>query len=183
MEELFDNIFILVPVALLIFLRVFAERARKRSERAKATISTVTPVTREPRGGSRKATLKVARKAKEKPSTSPTKPARRDLLGRLRDYFSGSLDQPVDRLEPLHFEEEATKRLGQFRTQTAGSPGTRPQVTSGYKEGLPGAMEESAAIVRDPATRFTFPVRLERLPPLKRAIVLSEVLGKPKSMQ
>jgi hypothetical protein len=44
-------------------------------------------------------------------------------------------------------------------------------------------LEQSAAVVHEPAVRYTIPERLERLPPLKRAIVLSEVLGKPKSLQ
>jgi hypothetical protein len=44
-------------------------------------------------------------------------------------------------------------------------------------------MEEEAAAARESVRSYSFPARLERLSPLKRAIVLSEVLGKPKSMQ
>ena len=98
-------------------------------------------------------------------------------------FRSGDTDLPTQQREPLHFEEEAARRLGQFQTQAAGSAGAKAQMASGYKEGLPGAMDESPAITREPVTRYSLPERLDRLPPLKRAIVLSEVLGKPKSMQ
>ncbi len=190
MEELFDNIFVLVPVALIIFLRVFAEGVRKRMEKAKkpATKAAAPEVPAnqarsKPQGSSREARPRMGSSKKAKVSDSKPGSARIDLLSRLKDYLSGTLDQQAERLEPLHFEEETTRRLGQFRTQAIVPPDTKPVVTTGYKEGLPGAMEESAAITREPVARYAFPERLTRLPPLKRAIVLSEVLGKPKSMQ
>jgi hypothetical protein len=107
----------------------------------------------------------------------------------LRNYLAGDPDKANQRLEPLHFEEEAARRLSQpgsraaGPTLTAGSTSTKAQTITGYREGLPGAMEEEAAAARESVRSYSFPARLERLSPLKRAIVLSEVLGKPKSMQ
>ncbi|MGD9939191.1 MAG: hypothetical protein AB7T74_05265 [Clostridia bacterium] len=190
MEELLDNVFVLVPVALLIFIRVFSGGAKKSAGR-----------TTKPAAGSRQAasgatagpgTLSGSTTLSDPGSgrgTKKTRPASRDLLGRLRDYLSGNLEKPQERLQPLHFEEEAARRLGQFRSQPAAAPATRTQTTTGflaasdYNESLPGSMEESVAVPREPAARYNFPGRLESLPPLKRAIVLAEVLGKPKSLQ
>jgi hypothetical protein len=190
MEELLDNIFVLVPVALLIFLRVFSDGARKRAEKAKKPAAGAKPAAPGTTASRSTPTGTTTPSGPESRSgTKKSRPAGRDLLARLRDYLSGNLEKPSERIEPLHFEEEATRRLGQFRSQPAATPGTGTQmsagfqVASGYKESLPGAMEESAAVTREPAARYTFPGRLERLPPLKRAIVLTEVLGKPKSLQ
>jgi hypothetical protein len=199
MEELFNNILVLVPVALLIFLRVFAEGARKRSEKARKEAASAesthavqgtratSPSGRpqEPARVSRQEMRQSSRKQRreELEAAKPNKPVRRDLLGRLRNYLSGSLDQLGETPEPLHFEEEARRRLGQYTIQTASNPGTKARPSTGYREGLAGAMEESPAIVHKPAAPYTFPKRLERLTPLKRAIVLAEVLGKPKSLQ
>jgi hypothetical protein len=202
MEELLDNVLVLVPVALIIFLRVFSEGARKRVAKAKKpAASTPSPVaavkTSATHPDTQRGLMEEPREAGWKarisgPQTGHTRQrgtARPGLISRLQNYFSGSPDQQAERLEPLHFEEEAARRLGQFRSRSTTAPGTGTQmkqgsqVTQGYKEGLPGAMEESAAVTREPAARYSFPGRLERLTPLKRAIVLAEVLGKPKSLQ
>jgi len=208
MGELFENIFVLVPVALIIFLRVFADGARKRSEKARQAAAEDRQEPARPPHGTKPATQPSApsptkvlpgmagwaarkdlrqeatqQRLEKREKVRQTRPARRDLLGRLRNYLSGSLDQLVDQQEPLHFEEGASRRLGQYASQLADSPGARTKTSPGYKAGLPGAMEETAAVVHKPAARYAFPGRLERLPPLKRAIVLSEVLGKPKSLE
>jgi hypothetical protein len=208
MGELFDNIFVLVPVALIIFLRVFADGARKRSEKARQAAAEDRPEPARPPHGSKPATQPgaesttkglpgmagwAARKDSRQEATqqrlekrekaNQSRPARRDLLGRLRNYLTGSLDQLGETPEPLHFEEEAQRRLGQYSNKTTGSPGTKTKPSPGYRESLAGAMEESPAVVHEQAAPFTFPKRLERLTHLKRAIVLSEVLGKPKSLQ
>ena len=164
MEELFNNILVLVPVALLIFLRVFAEGARKRSEKTR-----------------KEAVASAPKKAQAAQKATPA--AKQDLMGRLRRYLSGSLDQLMDKPEPLHFEEEAQKRLGHFKASNGNATPPKPGTALAPQHLLPGAMEESAAIVHEPPIRYVFPKQLERMSPLKRAIVLSEVLGKPKSLQ
>lgn len=182
MEELFNNILVLVPVALLIFLRVFSENARKRSEKTRKEPAPAPEIT----GWAARQEYRRApgdqSPAKKDKDPKPS-PARRDLLGRLRNYLSGSLDQLMDKPEPLHFEEEDQRRLGQLKTPGRSATPLKPGTSSSNQHLLPGAMEESPAVVHEPASHFILPKQLQRMTPLKRAIVLAEVLGKPKSLQ
>ena len=192
MEELLDNVLVLVPVALLIFLRVFAEAARKRVEKAKKTAAGAQSQPAAPVTQARSASQARRTKPSGSPylagrnsgtSSSKAKPAGQGLFGRLRDYLSGTRDQPAQRLEPLHFEEEAARKLGQFTPKNADVPASKYWIAPVLGNGPERTLEEASTGSAKPASPKGLPQSLDRLPPLKRAIVLSELLGKPKSLQ
>jgi hypothetical protein len=113
-EELFDNIFVLIPVAIVIGVRILSARQKRQAEAAKSSPAAESP------GGSFSSS-----EAPERAALNTSQPA---------------VHSPP--LKPVQKTAEAPK----------------------------AAAGGGAA----------FPQNLEYLPPLKRALVLSEILGPPK---
>lgn len=149
MDELFENIFVLVPVALILFARVFAAVVKKKADA---------------RGTTRAA------------------PASKDEL--LASLFG----QPSAR---GHWEESPARQVP--RPQERKAPETQPRrydITPApvYTETQPSEPELQVAqplhAAARPAKATGSPgiKKLDRLPALKRAVAMAELLGPPKSL-
>jgi hypothetical protein len=142
-----------MPLLLIIFIRIFAGKIKQMAARHK---DSAIP---EPQA-------KVKTKA---PSQ----------LDRLMGYLTSKLNAVPKPLEYLHFEErEARDENG---VASSGSPSPQPlsSATKPPVAKLPASMSQDKKAV----AAFAFPAYIERLPPLKRAFMLSEILGTPRSLR
>ncbi|PKL23620.1 MAG: hypothetical protein CVV47_14025 [Spirochaetae bacterium HGW-Spirochaetae-3] len=158
MDELLDNLFLLIPLALLLFFRVFAGRLKARAAQRKET---AIPKAKGP-----------------------------GQLSRFIGYLTGAPKADDAPLEPLHFEESEARRDDIGKAREKGRPADSPPSTP-----MPSAIKTPTA--KPPATKppavesqygkpvaaFAFPAAIERLPPLKKAVALSEILGTPRSIR
>ena len=148
MEELLENVYIVIPIALLVFARLFAERLKaKRAGEAGATRASA---------GTR----------------APGALAR--FLGRLSGR--GPEPTPPRRTvsEPLHFEEPVF-RLGEHLPPPAAAP-VEPRTSL-----APIPAQERPVRARPTGSRL--PASVERLSPLRKAVVMAELLGAPKALR
>ncbi len=153
MEELLENVYIVIPIALLIFARLFADRLRaKRAGEAGATKATA---------GTR----------------GPGALAR--FLGRLSGRVPEPSPSPRTRSEPLHFEEPVF-RLGERLPPPAAAP-IEPHTLMAPAPAAkrPGPARPTGA----PPTSARLPSSVERLSPLRKAVVMAELLGPPKALR
>ncbi len=156
MRDLLEDALLLVPVALVLFLRVFA--GRYKAEKAKNASTRPAAVQKAP----------------------AKRPAAASSFARLYEKLTGTAPASAGPLEPLHFEEGPAP-LGGFKQSrrepaaaAAGSRPTPPAVAAKAPERLG---------TRTPVAAFAFPAALERLPPLQRAVALTEILGAPRSLR
>ena len=161
MRDLFEDVLLLVPVALVLFLRVFA--------------------------GWRKA--EKAKDAKPRPAAAQRAPAKRPAaassFARLYEKITGTAPASAGPLEPLHFEEGPAP-LGDFKRarREPAVVATDSQSTLAPASVMtPAAKATERPGTRAPVAAFAFPAALERLPPLQRAVALTEVLGPPRSLR
>ena len=173
-SELLENALVLVPIAILVFVRVFAKvlidkKKRKRVE-SKARPTRQTP----------------ARKA----------------LDRLSQFMTGSLEQALVVQEPLDFELTQKRRYESPQSTTQAILSQEPRraalstlMATDVREAsanaqMPGGSPTGGSLftaVASPrvaasavASTRSFPHAVERLSPLKQAFVFSAILGKPR---
>jgi len=157
MRDLFEDVLLLVPVALVLFLRVFA--GRRKAEKAKDASTRPTAAQRAP----------------------AKRPAAASALARLYEKLTGTAPASAGPLEPLHFEEGPTP-LGNLKpARREPAVVARTSAPSPAKAPKPAAKAPKHPETRAPAAAFAFPAALERLPPLQRAVALTEILGAPRS--
>lgn len=186
LANLLEDVMVLVPIALIIFVRVFAGAVKAKADRKAAA--------------AREAPLPA-------PGASPTgKAAAPDAAARGK---RGSIVALVERLqgkapaedassyEPLHFEvaersAPATRSPSAYGEKRPGvgrydiaplEPSLEPPPSPGSMQPVPSAADASLARVAPAAPAFAFPAAVERLPPLKKAVALSLVLGRPRASE
>jgi hypothetical protein len=161
LKDIFENIYILIPVALVIFVRVFADALRKRYQQGDS-------IHHNPEVGKRKVRTVT-------------------VFSRLRERFAGLSSRAHATGEPLDYEvselprfERPAPRLQTHSPtpRTVGepdTPGPRAYVTlAGLKAQRGG--QSSAQPVH-------FNMVVDRLPPLQKAFTMTVILGKPKSLE
>ncbi|HPE89857.1 MAG TPA: hypothetical protein PLH55_10120, partial [Spirochaetales bacterium] len=140
MEELLENVYIVIPIALLVFARLFAERLKaKRAGEAGATRAA---------DGTR----------------APGALAR--FLGRLSGRGPEPTPPRLTVSEPLHFEEPVF-RLGERLPPPAAAP-VEPRTLV-----APAPAPERPVRARPAGSRL--PASVERLSPLRKAVVMAEL--------
>lgn len=174
MDAPFDLVLTLIPIALLIGVQIFASRKKKAEEAERAKLATF---------------LAQAVSAE----SGPAKPREAEF-----DAFSLAPDDDDDfKTAARSFGRTAAPRVDGGPYRPSASPATSAvpsNVPSRLVSDVPTDIVESvlsdskAASVGDrpgvtgARTADRFFARLEKLSPLKRAIVMSEVLGKPKGL-
>jgi hypothetical protein len=166
LSELLQNALVLIPIAILIFVRVFAKVLLDKKKRQKA-------------------------ESKAKPSRQT--PASK-ILDRLNRFMSGSLEQTQVIHEPLEFELSEKRRLERPEPTTQAASSKTPYqaaprvaqatgvVSAGVDAQLAGEPKVERAPPEDDAYTRPFPQTVEHLSPLKQAFVHSVILGKPRSL-
>jgi hypothetical protein len=187
----FEGIFALVPLILIalvsIFLRVRADRRRRRlpeeegkseqkQEGGERQIPAASPMTRERGAGA---------SAPGKPAPQPLKarPPRQANVPYRQEY---AYPQPLPVAMPKGPEETYTPPYpeaegGRLRFGTPGMDISQPPVRQRRKRLSEGQFSRlSAKSVKVEKQRVSsLPQRLEKLPPLQRAVVWAEILGPP----
>lgn len=160
MDELFEDVLFLVPVALALFLRVFA--GWRKAEKAKN--ASVLPA--------------AAQKAPAK------RPAAASTLARLYEKLTGTVPASAGPLEPLHFEEKNARPVDYRPTpQAARQRDPSPEPRAPEPRAAEPVQKPQAKRKPQAAAGSRLPAALERLPPLQRAVALSEILGEPRSLR
>lgn len=183
MEELFERIFVFVPVALILFIRFFYENGKRKREEAKG--------------------------AGKGPSAAPAgRPAASDPLRGFLSSLFGAIEEPGE-LRPSSAAGEAPDRAP--LRQSAASPsretsyGRRPfRYEDGAAAATAGPSERSfdsnaiEGLVSTPLDRQSPDSkrpeaqrepgreglsRIAALSELKRAVVMAELLGAPKALR
>ncbi len=173
LSEIFENIYILIPVALVIFLRVFADALQKRNQAGESPRNAPKAATRKPRPAS--------------------------FVSKLRDRFAGLSSRARASGEPLDYEVSELPRYDRpaAKRPTHAVPKRlvveAAKTTGGARSGIQSAIVVAAKTdtaaasarpgVQDAVRTAPFPAALERLPPLQKAFALTVVLGKPKSLE
>lgn len=157
MDELFEDVLFIVPVALALFLRVFA--GWRKAEKAKN--ASTRPV--------------AATKAPAK------RPAAASSFASLYEKLTGTAPASAGPLEPLHFEEGPAP-LGDFK-RARREPAVVAADSQSTLAPTPAVKAPERPGTRTPVAAFAFPAALERLPPLQRAVALTEILGAPRSVR
>jgi hypothetical protein len=173
LNDIFDNIYILIPVALFIFLRVFADALQKRNQAGESTRNVAKAVKRKPRPAS--------------------------FLSKLRDRFTGLSSHTRAPREPLDYEvselpryerpavkhttHAVPRRLVVETAKAAGGARTGVQSATMGSEKTDTASVSARPRIQGIAYPSPFPAAVERLPPLQKAFTMTVVLGKPKSLE
>ena len=168
MDELFEQILVFIPVALLIFVRLFMEAGKKKREEAK-------------RAGQGDA--------------STRKSGKPENIEELFSSLFGASKGPVETLPTgglagtaygtgrVHYDELPVRPKP---TASVSAPKQSPlaEQTSVHEAERPGRSPEARAEgePRAAANRSSAE-RLAALTPLQRALVMAEVLGKPRSLR
>lgn len=190
MDELISTLIYLIPMAFFIFLRM--RREQKRQQGVQRATPKKTPASRDLAPSQRRraeAPRVPAEKAQKKEAPSPQGEA-----SFLMKLFQKGLDpdrtmtretSPV-RPSPPPREKGPTKTA---RVLVAESPRRVDPVPKASTPGAPDPVSSQAAPVRSstvtaPASRTGgLPEKLERMSPLRRAVVMAEILGKPRGME
>lgn len=151
MEDLLENVYVIIPIALLVFIRLFADRLKaKRAGEAGATRA----------GAGTRAPGALAR-----------------FLGRLSGRGTEPTPAPRTVSEPLHFEEPVF-RLGERLAPPAAAP-IEPHTLM-----APAPAAKRPGPARTPRRSGSrLPSAVERLSPLRKAVVMAELLGPPKALR
>lgn len=160
MDTIFENIFVLVPVAIVLFLRLFGSSIAKKTKAASAA----------------RAARPSARPAKR--AAKPTATSADSPFALLWKSLTGTQTPQKREPELLHFEE----RAGTFPRVAAVASAGGHQRAPVSKTTHPEPRTTTAA----PASgqpRGTLPARLQRLPPLRQAVVMAELLGPPLALR
>ncbi|MBN2875727.1 MAG: hypothetical protein JXM71_11580 [Spirochaetales bacterium] len=164
MDTIFENIFVLVPVAIVLFLRLFGSSIAKKTKAASAA--------RAARPSARPSARPAKRAAK------PTATTAESPFALLWKSLTGTQTPQKREPELLHFEE----RAGTFPRVAAVASTGGHQRAPVSKTTHPEPRTTTAA----PASgqpRGTLPARLQRLPPLRQAVVMAELLGPPLALR
>jgi len=166
LANLLENVLILIPLAILIFVRVFSQAVKAK---AKAKAEQGDGALRSTRGAGTSA-----------PSSDG---ARKSPFKGLAALFQGRASETsVEASEPLHFELRARAAERQKpRVAPSGRyelPVVSPEPSEPPAASAPGKRAPSVA-----PEAFAFPSRVEALAPLKRAFVFGVVLGRPRALE
>ncbi len=158
-SELLKNALVLVPIAILVFVRVFAkvlvDKKKRQRVESNARPSSKTPV--------------------------------RKAFDRLSKFMTGSQDPSTALREPLDFELSEKRRFERPEStpKAVATPAPRqavmrPSMPAGVGRASSNA-QRSGASPTGLAAPSPFPQTVKRLSPLKQAFVFSAILGKPRS--
>lgn len=163
MDELFSRILTLLPIAVLVFLRLFYDTTKRKKKAAQAAQAGQAPA------GTGKA----------------APPKKESLFSSLMKMLDGNDYQPAaDSLQNkvlLHYEEEAARPT---------RPPARPAVHEAKP--VPSLFrEESAPVVRPAANKAVAPALQTARPSqarlgqarLRQAVVMAEILGQPRGLK
>ncbi len=188
MDELFEQIFVFIPIALIVFFRFFFESGKRKRQQAQAALGAERPESIEDFisalfGGKKRAAEGIktgaagAAQARELKSGSPARPALQELPVRGPRYAINALDEPLYAPESSSFEADIS--LGDL-AQSA--PNARVQSIGGAKESESRSALMAARAANPPRATGGLAGRIDELPALQKALVMAEILGKPKSL-
>jgi hypothetical protein len=187
-DELFEQIFVFIPLALILFFRFFFESGKRKRQQAQGALGAKQPESIEDfissLFGNRK--RPVLDKAPPPPGRSQHLPAKpygaaqpsmREVPLRSPRYVISEDDKPMYAPEASSFEEAIT--LGDLAQSL---PNARVQSISGAKESEARSAIMASRAANPPQAKGGLAGRIDELPALQKALVMAEILGKPKSL-
>lgn len=158
MDALFDLVLTLAPISLFIALRIYMSQKKRSEEDERARLAQI-----------------LAKAAKEEESPRPTFAELSALVEEAENESAEVVAAPISMPKPI-------PRLA------AAGPGPAPRIEAMESVSLsqvappsarPTARNAAATAAAADARLFA---RLERMSPLRRAVVMAEILGRPKGM-
>jgi hypothetical protein len=187
-DELFEQIFVFIPLALLLFFRFFFESGKRKRQQAQGALGTKRPESIEDFisslfGGKKRDAPESPPDPSAKAQHSPAKPhgaaqlPARELGLRGSRYLISEDDQPMYAPAASSFEDAIT--LGDLAQSL---PNAQVQSISGAKESEARSALMASRAANPPQAKGGLAGRVDELPALQKALVMAEILGKPKSL-
>jgi len=187
-DELFEQIFVFIPLALLIFFRFFFESAKRKRKEAQGALGAKQPESIEDFisslfGGKKQGAAEKPPAQAGKGQQGPAKPqaatrvAAQELPQRSPRYVINELEEPLYAPSASSFEKAIT--LGDL-AQSA--PNASVQSIGGAKESEARSLLMASRAANPPQATGGLAGRIDELPALQKALVMAEILGKPKSL-
>ncbi len=188
MDELYEQIFVFIPLALVLFFRFFFESGKRKRQQAQGALGAKQPESVEDFiaalfGGKKREA--DATSAGEQGASHPraaqehtrTRAAAQELPQRSPRYAINQPNEPMYAPEASSFE--AAISLGDLEQS---APNASVQSIGGAKESEARSVLMASRAANPPQATGGLAGRVDELPALQKALVMAEILGKPKSL-